>query len=279
MLSSPTRVELPTGAVLAVRQSLSGDGRPILLVHGLASSSALWNGVARRLGEAGHPVVSVDLRGHGLAGPAAPGFGTVQAAADLSALVAVLGWTGERQALVAGQSWGGNVALTLAARHGGVAGLGLVDGGWIHLRERFPTADAAWELLAPPHLDGLTVTQLRQRLRARVQGWSETAEEDVLTCFEQLPDGRVRARLDRATHRDIVTSLWEQDPGELYALVGVPALLMPAGANVAAAEAAAARMPRAQVRPYPGADHDLHLQHPDAVAADLHALALGEVTV
>ena len=36
---------------------------------------------------------------------------------------------------------------------------------------------------------------------------------------------------------------------------------------------AAGAMPRATVRAYPDADHDVHAQHPDEVAADLLALA------
>ena len=176
--------------------------------------------------------------------------------------------------MVAGQSWGGNVVLTLAARHGGVSGVALVDGGWIHLRERFPSSDAAWEVLAPPRTDGLTMPGLLGHLRARFAGWPVGAVEDVLACYEELPGGAVRSRLARPTHRDIVTSMWEQDPRELYPLADVPALLLPTSRSTDAARAAAALMPRAVVRPYPGADHDLHLQHPLSVAADLHALSL-----
>ncbi|HEY5472951.1 MAG TPA: alpha/beta fold hydrolase, partial [Candidatus Limnocylindrales bacterium] len=43
----------------------SRSSAPFLLVHGLASNARLWDGVARRLTEAGHRSVAVDLRGHG----------------------------------------------------------------------------------------------------------------------------------------------------------------------------------------------------------------------
>ena len=39
--------------------------RTWVLTHGLASNARLWDGVARRLAEAGHRVVTVDQRGHG----------------------------------------------------------------------------------------------------------------------------------------------------------------------------------------------------------------------
>src|SRR5688500_20348076 len=52
-------------AGLGARSWRGGGGRPVLLVHCLSSNARLWDGVAARLAEAGHPVVAVDLRGHG----------------------------------------------------------------------------------------------------------------------------------------------------------------------------------------------------------------------
>jgi pimeloyl-ACP methyl ester carboxylesterase len=46
-------VRLPDGTRLAVRGA-AGPQRPFLLVHGLASNARLWDGVARRLVDAGH---------------------------------------------------------------------------------------------------------------------------------------------------------------------------------------------------------------------------------
>jgi pimeloyl-ACP methyl ester carboxylesterase len=55
----------------------------------------------------------------------------------------------------------------------------------------------------------------------------------------------------------------------------VPVLLVPAGRNGSAPAVAEAieALKRAEVHAYPSADHDVHAQHPDAVAADLLALA------
>jgi len=30
-----------------------------------------------------------------------------------------------------------------------------MDGGWLHLGDQLDALDAAWEVLAPPHLDGV----------------------------------------------------------------------------------------------------------------------------
>ena len=65
----PVRHALPSGVEL---HALHWDPpsratpllRPWLLVHGLASNARLWDGVAWRLAQQGHPVVAVDPRPH-----------------------------------------------------------------------------------------------------------------------------------------------------------------------------------------------------------------------
>lgn len=269
-------VELPGGPRLAVRRA-AGPRRPFLLVHGLASNAHLWDGVARRLAAAGHEVVAVDLRGHGRSEETDDGYDTATAAKDLSRLIAVLGWTGDRAPVVAGQSWGGNVVLTLAARHGGVAAIALVDGGWIHLAERFPTFDACWEQLAPPRFDHLTRAELEERSREWNRGWPDEGRAAQLANFRDEPDGTVRPHLSREHHRSILHSLWADDPHQLYPLVDVPALLLPAVAWVpdgpTASTVARDSIADAELVWYVGAAHDLHAEQPERCADDLLRLA------
>ena len=269
-------VELPGGPRLAVRRA-DGERRPFLLVHGLASNARLWDGVARRLAFAGHAVVSVDLRGHGRSEVTDDGYDTATAANDLAAVIVGLGWTDARAPVVAGQSWGGNVVLTLATQHGGVAAIALVDGGWIHLSERFPTFDECWAQLAPPVFDGWTRAELQDRARSWNSDWPEEGRRGALANFAELPDGTVRPHLSREHHRSIVHSLWADDPRPLYPLVGVPVLLMAAVDAVPTGPApvtdARQNIPDADIVWYVGAHHDLHAQQPDRCAADLLALA------
>lgn len=269
-------IQLPDGPRLAVRR-WSGERRPFLLVHGLASNARLWDGVAGRLSAAGHEVLAVDQRGHGQSERTSDGYDSATAAADLGALIRELGWTGTRAPIVAGQSWGGNVVLTLAANHAGVAGLALVDGGWIHLADRFPTFDECWAALEPPRFDGLT----REALLAQSTGWHADWPEEgrlgSLANFADLPDGTVRPHLARAHHRSIVHSLWQDDPRDLYGRVSIPTVLMAAvGAVPAEATAvteAGEQIADARVVWYVGAHHDLHAQQPDRCAEDLLVLA------
>ena len=265
-----------SGFRMAVREA-PGPLRPFLLVHGLSSNARLWDAVARRLADAGHEVVAVDLRGHGRSAQPATGYDTATAAADLAELLAVRGWTGDRAPVVAGQSWGGNVVLTLAAVHGGVAAVALVDGGWIHLSDRFPTFDECWAQLAPPVFEGWTRSGLEERASSWNSDWPEESRLGALANFGDQPDGTVRPHLAREHHRSIVHSLWLDDPRPLYARVEVPVLLLPAVESVPEPPSpvldALALLPDAEVRWYVGAHHDLHAQQPDRCAADLLALA------
>jgi pimeloyl-ACP methyl ester carboxylesterase len=269
-------VQLPGGPALALRTA-AGQKRPFLLVHGLASNARLWDGVARRLAAAGHEVAAIDQRGHGKSEVTQGGYDTSTAAADIAALCCEMAWTNERAPIVSGQSWGGNVVLTMAAEYGGVAGLALVDGGWIYLADRFATFDECWEVLAPPTFDNLTRVQLDERASQWNRDWSDEARAAMLANFGEGPDGVVYPHLSREHHKSIVHSLYIDDPRPLYARVSVPVLLMAAVSEVpsepTAVTQAAAALPDAEVSWYVGGHHDLHAQQPDRCAAELLELA------
>jgi pimeloyl-ACP methyl ester carboxylesterase len=129
-------VHILDGPLLAVRH-LAGPLRPLLLVHDAGRDAQDWDDVSVRLAATGHEVAAPDLRGHGasqapalLDGEDTDTYDTDTCADDLAALIERLGWTGGRAPVVAGHGWGAAVALSLAARRGGVAGLACLDGGW-----------------------------------------------------------------------------------------------------------------------------------------------------
>jgi pimeloyl-ACP methyl ester carboxylesterase len=251
---------------------------PFLLVHGLSSNARLWDGVARRLAAAGHPAYAVDLRSHGESDSPAEGYDTVTAAADVAAVASRLGLA---TAVVAGQSWGGNVAVRLAAGHPSlVAALGLVDGGWTDLADRFPDWAACEQALRPPDIDGLAADDVRRFIASEHPDWAAEAVDATLANL-RVADGRVCRRLPVDKHMRILRSMWDDPPTHHLAGIDVPALLLPAisdepdsaqGRRTAVAKAVAA-LSRAQVREYVGGDHDLHAQQPAAVAGDLLRLA------
>lgn len=265
----PVSAQVEEDVALAVRV-LPGRGRPFLLVHGLASNALLWRAVAESVHHEGHAVAAVDLRGHGRSDRPARGHSTATAAADLRQVLTALGWRARRPVL-AGQSWGGNVALRAASGDDGWGGVVAVDGGWIHLRPRFPSFDDCWSSLAPPRPGPPDVVV--PAIATMVADWPGHALEAVIGNLEVV-DGSVRNRLDRDHHRTILRSLWEDDPAALYPGVQAPVHLTVAGRRSSddvtrAAEALA----DVTVSWHPDAHHDIHLQQPDVVAAQLLAMA------
>ncbi len=262
----PVITTVSAGAVrLGARRWPGTAGWPVLLVHGLSSNARLWDLVGARLAADGHPVLAVDLRGHGSshAVPDDGGDATLAAAADLAAVC-----DGEGLApVVAGQSWGGNVVLQFAAdRPDLVHGLVLVDGGWLHLGDRFDDIEDAWKQLAPPALTGLPCDELRYRLTTAHPDWVDEAIEATLGNFALLPGGTVRPWLDRARHRAIVASLLAHRPRDLYPRVHCRTVLLAASAGDALVDEAMAALPDATLQEFPDGDHDLHAQHPHPVA-------------
>src|SRR5579859_6759247 len=88
--------------------------QPLLLLHGLASASRIWDLTAPLLARQ-RRVVALDQRGHGLSEKPDDGYDFATIVADDLAAADALG-LGQRFA-VAGHSWGGNVALELGAAH------------------------------------------------------------------------------------------------------------------------------------------------------------------
>ena len=272
-------VDLPGRTALSVRTHLpagpSGPQRvPFLLVHGLASNARLWDGVAAHLVAAGHSCHAVDQRGHGRSAAPDGGYDTDTCADDLAALVDALALAAP---VVAGQSWGGNVVLSLAARHPGTTrAVACVDGGWIRLRDRFETFQDCWRVLAPPSFERLRWDEVKASIRAAHPDWPAAGVEGTLANLVHTPGGGVRARLAREHHREILRSLYEGDPATWYPRIDVPVLLVPASDSADppdGVQAALAALPDARIAYYPGAHHDVHAQHPDRLAADLLALA------
>jgi pimeloyl-ACP methyl ester carboxylesterase len=263
----PRPVPVADGTRLAVRV-IDGDARPFVLAHGLASNALLWRNVAEALNDHGHAVAVVDLRGHGRSERPEVGHSTAQAADDLSAISSALGWQGRRPVAV-GQSWGGNVVLRAARDQSAWGGVATVDGGWIHLGNRFPSFDACWTQLAPPDLSDRPPAEVIAWIRSMVSGWPDDAAAAVAGNLE-LRAGSVHNRLDREHHRSILHSLWADDPADVYPDIAVPTHLMVAGSSRSAdVDHAESMISDATVTWYPDAHHDLHLQHPRTVSEQL----------
>jgi pimeloyl-ACP methyl ester carboxylesterase len=138
----PSQKRTIDGVELAYR--ISGEGRPIVLIHGLAANMRDWSLTVKPLAEAGWRVLTPETPGHGdsAAPPDREAYGMASVADRLHGLAVALGFA---PAVIVGHSMGGAIAEEYAARHGGdVAALVLVAsaGGAPRPYVRTPQMDA-----------------------------------------------------------------------------------------------------------------------------------------
>jgi pimeloyl-ACP methyl ester carboxylesterase len=124
-----------------VPEAPTDTDRPVfVLVHGLASNARMWDGVAISLATRGYRAIAIDQRGHGRSDKTDFGYDMSGVAHDLRTLLDELGL---QRPVVAGQSWGANVVVEMAAAYPGrTRGVVPVDGGFIDLKSKFPDWDA-----------------------------------------------------------------------------------------------------------------------------------------
>src|SRR6187551_4071060 len=88
------------------------DARPLLLIHGVTSSAAVWWRVGPALAATGRRVVAVDQAGHGLTGHWQGHHRFRDNAGDLAAWIRAAGLD-VPEAQIVGHSWGGMTAAAL----------------------------------------------------------------------------------------------------------------------------------------------------------------------
>ncbi|MEX2407053.1 MAG: alpha/beta hydrolase [Actinomycetota bacterium] len=256
----------------------TGAERSALLLHGLASTSRIWDFVAPRLAESRLHTVAYDQRGHGRSGKPRSGYGFDRTTADAAAVIRALGL---KQPVAVGHSWGANVVLELAVRLPHlVSGAVLIDGGFLNLRDRFDWP-AAREALAPPPIAGTPVHPFLHRIRrhlGKAMDVTPAVEAVVLSLVRVDRDARVHPRLSQANHLRILRALWEQDTLGLLRQVRVPTLVLavrspPGGPDPTGFfehKRHAAQLVRAIGEPvrfeWIDGIHDVPLQRPNAVA-------------
>jgi pimeloyl-ACP methyl ester carboxylesterase len=253
---------------------------PFVLLHGLSSNARIWDGVAPRLAAGGARVVALDQRGHGESEQPGSGYDFETVTRDLAGALADL--EVERPLLV-GHSWGANVALQYAAGHpDGVAGLALVDGGFSDVADAIGGGrEAVRRRLAPPRFAVPLTSWLGEAgrwLPPGVDPHEPWVQGFLRAGVEVDQDGTARARFQFDNHMQVIDALYDQRPSRLLAGVARPVLLCPAGGGVAAArreavDRAARLAPDARVTWFEDAMHDIPLQRPAQLAAELASFA------
>ncbi|HVC32696.1 MAG TPA: alpha/beta hydrolase [Chloroflexota bacterium] len=260
----------------------SDEGHPIVLLHGLASSSHVWDLVAPLLAPR-YRVVAIDQRGHGESDKPETGYDLPTFVADLRGIVGALEL--QRPALV-GHSWGGNLALQYAVTYpADVSHLALVDGGIIEMQLRDGmTWDVAEKQMAPPDIS-MPLPAFVERMRNRLGAiYSDDVRDAILGNVWVDQRGVVRARLTRERHMLIARALWEHRPSRLYEKVRCPTLVVAAEPPNSTADPdrlrwkrramalAEQRLPRSHILWMRETIHDIPLHRPDDLASALARL-------
>lgn len=200
---------------------------PILLLHGLASSSHIWNLVAPLLAARGYVVTAFDQRGHGESEKPDSGYDFETIVADDDAAVKALDIA---HPVVVGHSWGALVALQFAVTYPQhVSSLVLVDGATNQLSARPGwSREQAQKDLAPPRFAGTPRETFLSFFQRGPLGalWSPELEYSALHIVQLRDDDTVAPRLSFENHVQIIGAMWDQPTFDLYRRVRCPVKLV-----------------------------------------------------
>jgi pimeloyl-ACP methyl ester carboxylesterase len=217
---------------IALAGEESGEGQPIVLLHGLTATRRYVLMGSKLLQRSGHRVIAYDARAHGRSDPAPA---TAYTYAHLSAdLLSVLEQLQLERAVVVGASMGAHTAVRLALEHPQrVAGLVLITpafepdehgdfAGWDALARGLREGGvegfmAAYDFAAVPHAWRETVEKVvRQRLSQHEHSLA------VADALESVPRSRPFERIEQlrqiACPAVVVASRDEADPSHPLAV-------------------------------------------------------------
>jgi pimeloyl-ACP methyl ester carboxylesterase len=246
----------------------------ILLLHGLSSNARYWERVARRL--TNRRLVALDQRSHGLSDAPPVGYSLDVLAADAGHAIRELGLN---RPLVVGHSWGGTVALEVAATLAElVSGVAVMDGPIASISERITWQDAS-RMMQPPLPRYRSLEEAYQESRQLLgEAWGEDLQPFVKSGLRRDGDAWVLT-LTAPVRLQILEQLYRFRPEAAVAAIEAP-LLVGFAANDTAMRAWKEEGARRLLEIRPDADirwydsrHDIPLIRPDEVATDLETLA------
>lgn len=249
---------------------------PLFLLHGLSSNSYFWSRTAQLL--PWRRVVAIDQRAHGASSAPDSGYSAAALAADAAFVIEALGL---RRPVVAGHSWGGSIALQLAADRPDLVGaLVAVDAPVRSLKERMSWEEAQ-RLMQPPLPLYTSVDEAVMERKVYLgHVWSADLDRFVEHGLVREEAGW-RLPLTVPIRHEILREMFFQPYEEQWRRVECPILLAmaeggPAGfveMKKATAERLGAERPGITVH-WLQTNHDIPVEDPAGVAADLERSAL-----
>jgi 2-succinyl-6-hydroxy-2,4-cyclohexadiene-1-carboxylate synthase len=244
---------------------MSGQGPPVVLLHGFTGSAESWRAHSAVLGQT-FTTLAVELLGHGASdSPADPArFGMDQCAADL---IAIFDHLGLARVNLLGYSMGGRVALHVAVAHPGLVAT-------LILESASPGLAGLDERRARVASDEALANSIEQQgLEAFVDSWSRLPLFASQAALPEAVRADLRAQRLRNNPRGLANSLRGLGTGVTPPLwdrlqdVRCPTLVI-AGAldtkYVAIAQAMAAGLAASRLAIVPEAGHAAHLEQPEA---------------
>lgn len=249
---------------VSLHRETSGDGDPLIILHGLYGAGHNWKRHSRWLAETWR-VIAPDLRNHGRSPHAEP-MTYPAMAADVAAL---LDEEGLESAVFLGHSMGGKVAMSLAlTQPDRVRGLVVADMAPVAYH---PDHHQVVDAMMRVPLD--RITSRRDADAVLAEGIrTEGIRQFLLTNLERGPEGW-RWRLPLETLRAALPDLrgWWEPQGEWR---GPAAFIHGALSDYVTPETEPAirrHFPDAEIHAIDNAGHFLHVEAPEAFAATLDA--------
>ncbi|MFN3371365.1 MAG: alpha/beta fold hydrolase [Sphingomonadaceae bacterium] len=266
-------IELAPGFRVHVRDEGPREAPVLLLVHGSNASLHSWELWVARLSDR-FRIVSLDLQGHGLTGPAPDGCYTPDCMA--TTIEAVRAKLGIERLAIAGNSMGGNVALSYALAHPErVTHLILVDSSGAPVKADRP-APLGFRIARMPvvrdiaaHVTPRSVIERTLDQSVSVKAVATEAAVDRYWRLLRAPGNReaTMARFSQAVPQRTAADLAPLRGKLVLILWGEEDALIP----VAAALWFKAALPGARLVSYPGIGHLPQEEAPDRTAADVAA--------
>lgn len=240
---------------------LTGEGTPVVLVHGVALDSRIWGDLPQFLAGK-NKVLTYDLRGHGRSFAPESGYSYRDLVADLSELLSALELP---KVTLIGHSLGGAVAIKFALRHPGKV-------------EKL--------VLAAPHVVGYT----------DYKGWPNVFRTarmidvdqakiswETFRLFSKLENGSPKKQLFLDCLRDFPGTIWtdpqagryvEESDLKIIDKLATPTLLLCGRDDLdflPVAKLINAQLPQGSLFEIPDCGHMIHLEKPEIFRRELAA--------
>ena len=204
-----------------------GDGPIILALHGLASSAHWYDLIAPEFGLT-HRTIIPDQRGHGKTTQAPTGYDWQTLGSDV---IGLLDHVGAEECALLGHSWGGNVAINVAAAYPQrISSLVLIDGGFFGARLQNHTTWEEFKERASPR----DVSGTREEFLARIEGqlqicWSDDIKRIVQSMVWEDRDGEIHDLLHPQNHEQVMHAMWHNPASAIWPRILTETLIVAAG--------------------------------------------------